>query len=155
MRCFLSAGILFLGSLALADEPGRIVVGTVVSVPDGDSLWVYIPEVQASYHFALAGAKAPPLDQPLGRDARDVLARLVLGREVTVSVARLSQEGETPGNIFVNGRSVNRRMDRFLSARMDGNAPSGAVSARPPLAGICSVLRIVPFLAFRIVEACE
>ncbi len=125
--------LLLAGSSVAGDHPPETVIGKVVAVPDGGSVWVYLEDAQASYHFTLDGIKAPPLTQPEGQVARNALAQLVLGKEVKVAVQHLSNEGEIPGTVFLGGQSVNTQMARLLSPR--------ETQPRRPLLAFCSMLR--------------
>jgi hypothetical protein len=119
------------------------VVGKVVSVPDGGSLWVYLEPARACYHFTLSGIHAPPADQPVGRSTRETLTQMVLGRDVQVTVQQLCDVGETPGEVVLDGKSVNTQIARLLNPE-NGSAPAVAhreYSPRRPLLAVCQALR--------------
>ncbi len=143
MRWLLAVAILLVCPAARGDGCGTTVTGKVVSVPDGGSVWVYLEQARACYHFTLSGIQAPPAEQPLGLTARDALQKMVLGREVQVNVQRLCEVGATPGEVLLDGQSVNTRIARLLSPG-DGSAKSVAVRETPPrrpLLAFCQVLR--------------
>jgi endonuclease YncB( thermonuclease family) len=145
MRWMVAVGMLLAGSLAHAADCRVTVVGKVVAVVDGHRLWVYVPEVRASYRFALSGFDVPSLDQRCGSAARDALARLVLGREVRVEIEPVLDD-EVPAEVFLSGQSINSEMARFVATLNAAPAanPAGETQPRRPLLTLCTWLRLLP-----------
>jgi hypothetical protein len=143
MRWLLPVVILLVCPAARGDGCGTTVTGKVVSVPDGGSVWVYLEQARACYHFTLSGIQAPPAEQPLGLTARDALQKMVLGREVKVTVQQLCESAATPGEVSLDGQSVNTQIARLLSPGDDSVASVAARQITPhrPLLAVCQVLR--------------
>jgi hypothetical protein len=143
MRWLLPVVVLLVGTVARGGDACTTVVGKVVAVPDGGSLWVYLETARACYHFTLSGIQAPPADQPLGRSTRETLTQMVLGRVVQVRVHELRDVGEIPGEVVLDGKSVNTQIARLLYPE-NGSAPVVAqreYSPRRPLLAVCQALR--------------
>ena len=149
MRWLLPCVVLLAAVAARGVDAEAVLSGKVVAVPDGGSVWVFLEQARASYHIALAEIPTPPPDQPGDQAARDWLCRAVLGHEVQVVVQRLCNEGETPGQVFLNGQSVNRQIACLLlwggpvPATPVGLVPAMPVYESQPrlLLGLCSTLR--------------
>jgi len=143
MRWLLPVVVLMAGTVARGDDSCTTVVGKVVSVPDGGSLWVYLAPARACYHFTLSGIQAPPVDQPLGRSAHDKLTQMVLGHEVHVQIHCLSEVGATPGEVVLDGQSVNIQIARLLTPEntADQAVAYREVPPRRPLLALCQALR--------------
>ena len=139
MRWILPLVLLIAGTSARGEE---CVVGKVVCVPDGGSVWVFLPSFQACYHVTLSDCQAPPLDQPLGPATRDALCRLVLGQQVQVTVDRLRIDGETAGQMFLRGESVNGQIAQFVANGGQTVPMVRYCDVQPrPLLNLCSALR--------------
>ena len=154
MKWFLAVAVLLAGAAVRGEQYPTTLVGRVVAVPDGSSLWIYVEEARASYHFRLAGIKPVPADQPLGKAARDTLARLVLGRQVEVKVQRLREEGEIPAQVFSDHRSINWHLACLLpvGAGSGRAAPPPGLQPWKPLPGLCSAFRLLAFCRERILR---
>ena len=132
-------------------DAGTVVCGKVVAVPDGSSLWVFLEQVQASYHITLAELPTAPPGPLAGQTARDWLSRSLLGQQVQIVVPRLNNEGETSGQVYFNGQSVNRQIASLLL----GSTPVAAAAVSPvpatpvyenqprPFFAFCSTLRLL------------
>ena len=116
MRCLFPLLVLLAGTAAGSDSPRISVFGKVVSVPDADSIWVYIEDARASYHFSLSGIAPPPADSPQAQCVRESLAKLVMGHEVQVEVSSLTLTGRIPACVYVDNQSVNNRMAALAAA---------------------------------------
>jgi hypothetical protein len=138
-------------SAAWGDDCGTTMAGRVVSVPDGGSVWVYLEHARACYHVTLSGVQAPAVDQPGGLAARDALQKIVLGRDVQVTVRQLCEVGATSGELSLDGQSVNTQIARML-APGGSSGPTVAVRELPPrrpLLAVCQVLRqLIPGQGF-------
>jgi len=148
MRWLLPFLMLLAGPAARGDDCGTTVAGKVVSVPDGGSVWVYLEQARACYHFTLSGIQVPSPDQPLGLTARDALQKMVLGRQVKVNIDRLCDAAATPGEVSLDGQSVNTQIARLLApgngSEHSGSGPSVAMreyQPRRPLLAACQALR--------------
>jgi len=142
MRSLVSVLVLLSAAAAWGGEAKVTAAGKVVAVEGDGSLWIYLPDVRASYHVSLNGVAVPSSAQPLGQTVRSSLTKLVLGREVLLSVDRLNTVGLTSGEVFFQGRSVNTQ----LAALMAGGAakPEPPVSSAPvrrPLVTLCTLIR--------------
>ena len=71
----------------------------VTGVLDGATL--QIRRTGGEERIRLNGVDCPVLSQPFGRRAQEFTAGLVLGKDVTVRVARLDQEGRLVGEVFL------------------------------------------------------
>lgn len=69
---------------------GTTFIGPVTYVGDGDSLCVTTPAGQVE--IRLADFNAPELQEPGGRDARETLRRLVMGRRAICRAGRRSYD---------------------------------------------------------------
>jgi hypothetical protein len=141
MRWLVPVVILLACPAARGNDCGTTVVGKVVSVPDGGSMWVYLEHARACYHVALAGVQAPAVDQPLGASTRDALSKMVLGREVTVTVPQLCEVGATAGTVVLDGQSVNTQIASLLAASSVQNVVVHEMPLRRPLLAFCQALR--------------
>lgn len=102
MRAALAAAALLLASAicspALADpceakvtgyKPGQQIAGPVRYIVDGDGLCIGpTADPRTWLEVRLADYYAPELNEPGGPEAKDMLARLVAGREITCTVRR-------------------------------------------------------------------
>jgi hypothetical protein len=143
MRSLVSVLVLLSAAAAWGGETKVTAVGKVVAVEDDGSVWIYLPDVCASYHVSLSGVAAPSLDQPLGQTVRSSLAKLVLGREVLISVDRLNTVGLTSGEVFLQGRSVNTQLAGLIGGGTAAKPepPVYRAPVRRPLLTLCSQLR--------------
>ena len=86
MRSLVTVLVLLSAAVAWGGEAKVKAAGKVVAVEDDGSVWIYLPEVRASYQICSTGVAAPSSAQPLGQTVRSSLTQMLLGREVLVSV---------------------------------------------------------------------
>ncbi len=112
---FVLAGTLF--HPPPAEAGGRALAGKVVGVADGDTLTVAAPGA-GRVKVRLYGIDAPEVrhkeapGQPFGRDARQALKSLTLGRSVRVEIVDVDTHGRAVGIVFESGVDINRTMVR-------------------------------------------
>jgi hypothetical protein len=133
MRSLVLVLVLLPATAAWGDDAKVTSTGKVVSVEDDGSLWVYFPDLRTSYHVVLTGVTTPAADQPQAKTVRNSLAQMVLGREVSVRVARLNTVGPTPGEVFFQGRSVNTELAALIGGAAKPDSPAQQTPARRPL----------------------
>jgi len=94
-------------------RPGKVFVGQVISVPDGETIMASVDNQQVKVR--LIGIEAPELDQsPWGGQAREALARLVQGKPVQLitDIAERDQDGRLLAYVFVGETFVNLELLR-------------------------------------------
>lgn len=103
--------ILISAALALAWLPASAgqIVGKVVSVADGDTVTVLDANNQ-QHKIRLSGIDAPERAQPFGRQAKEHLATLVAGAQVTVETSKIDRYGRSIGKVFAQSRDINLAM---------------------------------------------
>jgi micrococcal nuclease len=95
----------------------RTVEGTVTRVTDGDTL-ILVTSEGTKLKARLYGIDAPEIrhqevpGQPYGREARDALAELALGRKVTLEILDIDTHRRMVGIVRVSGVDINREMVR-------------------------------------------
>ena len=110
---FVVAGTLF--RPAPLPAATRTVSGKVVRVADGDTLTV-VERGRAAVNVRLYGIDAPEVrheetpGQRFGREARQALRALTLGRRVRVEVVDVDTHGRVVGLVYESGVDVNRAM---------------------------------------------
>ncbi len=83
--------------------------GTVVSISDGDTLWILLDE-GGRVKVRPKGIDAPESDQPHGPESRVGLAHICLGKRVFVVDKGHDPYGRTLGLIFCDGIEVNTEL---------------------------------------------
>ena len=96
--------ILALTCLISADS----LTGKVVKVTDGDTITVLVGSNQVKVR--LNEIDAPEQAQDFGQKSKDVLAELVLGKEVRVVTYGKDRYGRTIGDVFVGQINVNEKL---------------------------------------------
>lgn len=91
--------LLLLASLLPAETVARVTDGDTVVLTDGRRIRLY-------------GIDAPEMHQPQGTEARAFLARLVGGKEVSVTVRARDLYGRTVAELRMGNESVNEAMVR-------------------------------------------
>jgi endonuclease YncB( thermonuclease family) len=86
------------------------VVGKVVRVIDGDSLWLEPSPAGPPLQLRLQDIDAPEICQPWGPEARRALQELVLDKSVTVQVSGRDTHGRTLGTLHLDTLNVNRAL---------------------------------------------
>lgn len=106
----LAAAVLvsMLAGVSVAAEP-TVLNGKVVAVSDGDTLRVL--DASGTQHVVrLRGIDAPETRQAFGTKARERLAKLTMGKAVTVEVHDRDRFGRSVGVVEVAGENVNERL---------------------------------------------
>lgn len=85
-----------------------IYVGVVTRVIDGDT--VIIKTNGESLKIRLSEIDAPENGQPYGREARDALSQMVLGKEVRVKEVGHDRYERAIGRIYVNETDISRAL---------------------------------------------
>ena len=80
----------------------------VTKVHDGDTLWAV--QGKERVKVRLAGIDAPESDQKRGKEARDFLAGMVLGKEVELEGAGKDRYGRMVAKVRCEGKDVNMEM---------------------------------------------
>ena len=88
-------------TIALASLPASAgqIAGKVVSVADGDTVTVLDANNQ-QHKIRLSGIDAPERAQPFGRQAREHLANLIAGEQVTVETSKTDRYGRSIGKVL-------------------------------------------------------
>ncbi len=100
-----------------APAGARTVAGRVVRVADGDTLTV-AARGAASVKVRLYGIDAPEVrhketpGQPYGRESRQALKSLTLGRNVRVEIVDVDAHGRVVGVVYESGVDINLAMVR-------------------------------------------
>lgn len=103
-----AVAVLLLLSGAVAAEPP--LVARVDHVTDGDTLTVTVNG--ARQRVRLHQIDAPEHDQPGAREARQALARKVLGQRVRIVVDGEDDYGRLVGQVWLGNRDINRELVR-------------------------------------------
>lgn len=85
-----------------------LALWTVVKVSDGDTLWAERGKERVKVR--LDKIDAPESDQKWGKESREVLAELVMGREVELKGEALDRYGRRLAVVVCEGREVNLEM---------------------------------------------
>ena len=80
------------------------IAGKVVTVIDGNTLEV-VGEDNETYKILLYGIDCPELEQEFGAKAKKLLEKLVLEKEVQITIHGKDRWGNRLGIILVNGKS--------------------------------------------------
>jgi len=86
------------------------VTGQVSRVTDGDSLWLTLDSSGQPLQLRLLGIDAPEICQPWGEQAKQALAELVLGKQVTVHTQGQDTYGRTLATVFVDTVNINKTL---------------------------------------------
>lgn len=85
-----------------------LALWTVVKVSDGDTLWAERGKERVKVR--LDKIDAPESDQKWGKESREVLAELVMGREVELKGEALDRYGRRLAVVVCEGREINLEM---------------------------------------------
>ncbi|TNF60552.1 MAG: thermonuclease family protein [Burkholderiales bacterium] len=85
-------------------------IAEVTRVHDGDSVWVRLPDGGGPLRLRLEGIDAPEICQPGGRQARDRLAEMTLGREVRVEVTGQDRYRRALARLWLGEDDVQSRL---------------------------------------------
>lgn len=110
--CWLLAGqaIVAFGATTApaADPPGRQLVGTVIRVTSGDT--IYVAARGRRYKLRLEAIAAPGAEHAAFEPARQALSAMTLGREVRIDALRETGTLEWTGRVWVDSKSINKQM---------------------------------------------
>jgi micrococcal nuclease len=81
--------------------PGSSVIGTVIRVADGDTLTIERNSTREKVR--LCGIDAPEKQQPLGRESKQSLEKMTLGKQVAFIPVEKDRYGRTVAEVFVLG----------------------------------------------------
>jgi endonuclease YncB( thermonuclease family) len=95
---------------ALAQAAAPRLEGKVSRVTDGDSLWIEPAAAGAPVELRLEGIDAPEICQAWGPEARQALAELVLGQQVSVKTSGRDTHGRTLGTLFLGTQNINKTL---------------------------------------------
>lgn len=126
-RFFVLAALLLLPALA---AQALVLHGVVTHVVDGDSIRVRPASGAAPLEIRLQGIDAPELCQPLGMQARDALAGLVLHRPVVVTTRARDRYERTVARVRVGSQDLGSWMVARGYAWSNGWRGSGGPYAR-------------------------
>jgi endonuclease YncB( thermonuclease family) len=93
----------------------RKVEGTVTRVTDGDTL-ILVTGEGTKLKVRLYGIDAPEIrhervpGQPFGREAKDALTELALGRKVTLEIVDIDTHRRMVGIVRISGVDINQEM---------------------------------------------
>jgi endonuclease YncB( thermonuclease family) len=82
----------------------------VTRVTDGDSLWLEPLVPGAPVELRLEGIDAPEICQAWGPQARQALAELVLGQQVSVKTVGRDMHGRTLGTVYLGTQNINKTL---------------------------------------------
>ena len=88
------------------------LTGLVISIPDGDTLWVQPDNDRSPRKLRLLGVDAPEICQAGGIASRDALIRLIGHRRVSVTAKYVDVYGRDLVRIQMNGQDVAAQMVR-------------------------------------------
>jgi endonuclease YncB( thermonuclease family) len=100
MRFLILIAFAYIGSAS-----AELLIGTVISVHDGDTLTLHTDA--GTKKVRLAGIDAPELKQPLGPESRDALRQSVLNQSVTLDTKKQDRYVRAVGKVLLNGEDVN------------------------------------------------
>ena len=115
MRAICLAIIIQMVLLSPTAQAGKIIVGVVRGVYDGDTLLMATRE-ESRLKVRLYGIDAPETGkrdkpgQPYGDSSRRLLLYKVMGRRVAAEVMDMDRYGRTVAVIRLDGRDINREM---------------------------------------------
>ena len=89
---------------AEVNEPVAAVVGKVVKVVDGDTLYIY--NEKGTYKIRLSGIDAPESGQAYGKRAKEHLAYLVAGKQVIAIVNSKDRYGRYVASVKADSKDV-------------------------------------------------
>jgi endonuclease YncB( thermonuclease family) len=82
----------------------------VTRVTDGDSLWLEPLAAGAPVELRLEGIDAPEICQAWGPEAKQALAELVLGQQVSVKTVGRDMHGRTLGTVYLGTQNINKTL---------------------------------------------
>lgn len=101
----LVAALLLMAATACAGP----ITARVVSVHDGDTITVLTPE-KRQIKIRFAEIDAPELAQPYGKKAKQLLSRMVFGKEVSITPITTDPYRRIVARVFQGNRDINLAM---------------------------------------------
>lgn len=129
--------------------------GAVTYVSDGDTLWVQPAHGGMPRKIRIDGIDAPEVCQRHGDEAREVLARHVLGQTVLVSARRQDDYGRWLARLSLHGQDVGRWLVlrghawSYRYRRSGGPYAAEEAQARSHRQGLWQQVRPMPPRVFR------
>lgn len=105
MRRILLIWLIFAAHPAFAGE----ITGRVVGVHDGDTITILSADHKTT-RIRLAEIDAPESSQPYGQNSKQVLSRLVFGKDIIGQVAAIDRYGRTVARLHQGAIDVNAQM---------------------------------------------
>jgi len=119
---FIALIVILSATIALAQDPIRIIEGTVSKVSDGDTIHVTDPQ-GTKVKVRLYGVDAPETEksnkktghvskagQPYGEEAYQALYKKINRKSVKLEVMAVDQYKRSVGIVYLNGKNVNLEM---------------------------------------------
>jgi endonuclease YncB( thermonuclease family) len=107
---FLIATVALLWAVLGHAAAPTLLEGKVARVTDGDSLWIEPAAPAAPVELRLQGIDAPEICQAWGPEAKQALADLVLGRQVSVKTVGRDMHGRTLGTVYLGAQNINKTL---------------------------------------------
>jgi endonuclease YncB( thermonuclease family) len=85
-----------------------VFFGPTISIGDGDTFHAKVQGVVMQ--FRLADVDAPEMDQPFGRQSRDVLKSLIHNKQLVLVFVDVDRYGRIVADVWVNDLYVNREL---------------------------------------------
>ena len=85
------------------------ITARVVGVHDGDTITVLTPE-KRQIKIRFAEIDAPELSQPYGKTAKQLLSRMVFGKEVSITPVTTDRYRRIVARVFQGNRDINLAM---------------------------------------------
>ncbi len=126
----------------------RELIGRVVRVADGDTLTI-ADSAGRQHNIRLVGIDAPELKQAFGKQSRQALSRMAMGKNARVLWTEKDQFGRTLGIVYVGDLNANAELVRNGWAWRYKHARSAELSAaesaaRQERAGLWSDTNPIP-----------
>jgi endonuclease YncB( thermonuclease family)/methylphosphotriester-DNA--protein-cysteine methyltransferase len=93
-------------AVTVSNSVRSVIEGKVTNVHDGDTVTVTDQDNKKT-NIRLQGIDAPELKQAFGTAAQENLARMVLGKQVTIYWTKVDKYRRIVGTIMLDGRDVN------------------------------------------------
>ncbi len=101
----IAAALFLLTATAFADP----ITARVVSVHDGDTITVLTPD-KRQIKIRFAEIDAPELAQPYGKKAKQLLARMVFGKDVSIAPMTTDKYRRIVARVYQDNRDINLAM---------------------------------------------
>ena len=93
-------------SIVVSNNVELFIEGKVINVHDGDTITV-LDKDNKKTHIRLQGIDAPELKQDYDAVSQENLARMVMGKQVTIVWTKVDKYRRTVGTIMLNGHDIN------------------------------------------------